>query len=523
MAARTHADTILGIIALALLSPAPGASQSVGDAAAAQARKRAPVEASKSATTEAAGEGHTVPTAPPSAKATQPSSITARSSSSRSGGSTSGGKVYTNQTLLETRDTALRGTFSGPRQVAGNHDAPGEAGTDSESESTSASTSTNTSTNTPRTSPTSTTSTASAPAPAPAPPSSPATTPQAPVGSGDTPKPGASNPPANGETPAIPELAKWKADMMTYGRRHCTAAFGSNLTSDQRLAHTYYDAVRVFYQIADYTGDSTWNACALKARAIYRDAYVLPNKGGVPGYWNFTTGLRMDWERTGDSLSKQAVTALATRAAFAADWTNVASLHDTSVSREVAYAILSYLNAEDVGEARRARLPIQAQESLSHIDQWFVSRTSRAPIPFSLVPAAAGQYYLQPFMVGLTTQALIRYAETTNDPRVLPAVKVALDQLWERAWVPANRSFWYQNWVADPRLTFPAQTGAPDLNLLIAPAFAWLYRQTGDITYRDRGDQVFAGGVKGAWLDGPKQFNQNYAWSFDYVKWRSEP
>src|SRR5439155_951696 len=38
--------------------------------------------------------------------------------------------------------------------------------------------------------------------------------------------------------------------------------------------------------------------------------------------------------------------------------------------------------------------------------------------------------------------------------------------------------------------------------------------------YRDRGDQVFAGGVLKAFLGSGKQFDQNYAWSFDYVKWR---
>jgi hypothetical protein len=32
---------------------------------------------------------------------------------------------------------------------------------------------------------------------------------------------------------------------------------------------------------------------------------------------------------------------------------------------------------------------------------------------------------------------------------------------------------------------------------------------------------VFAGGVKGAYLAGAKQYNQNYMWSFDYVRWRS--
>jgi hypothetical protein len=49
-----------------------------------------------------------------------------------------------------------------------------------------------------------------------------------------------------------------------------------------------------------------------------------------------------------------------------------------------------------------------------------------------------------------------------------------------------------------------------------------MYQQTGDTTYRDRGDQVFAGGVTRAYLNNGKQFNQNYMWSFDYVKWRSQ-
>jgi hypothetical protein len=62
---------------------------------------------------------------------------------------------------------------------------------------------------------------------------------------------------------------------------------------------------------------------------------------------------------------------------------------------------------------------------------------------------------------------------------------------------------------------------APDLNLLIAPLYAWLWKQTGNPSYRDRGDQLWQGGVEGAYLDGGKQFNQNYWWSFDYVAWRS--
>lgn len=54
------------------------------------------------------------------------------------------------------------------------------------------------------------------------------------------------------------------------------------------------------------------------------------------------------------------------------------------------------------------------------------------------------------------------------------------------------------------------------------PAYGWLYRETLEPRFRERGDLIFASGVRGAWLDGGKQFSQNYRWSFDYVRWRRE-
>ena len=46
-----------------------------------------------------------------------------------------------------------------------------------------------------------------------------------------------------------------------------------------------------------------------------------------------------------------------------------------------------------------------------------------------------------------------------------------------------------------------------------------MWTQTGDPKWRDRADAIFAGGVAGAFLGNPKQFNQSYRWSFDYVRW----
>lgn len=62
-------------------------------------------------------------------------------------------------------------------------------------------------------------------------------------------------------------------------------------------------------------------------------------------------------------------------------------------------------------------------------------------------------------------------------------------------WVPESRAFWYENWTPHRAQAFRAQPGALDLDLLITPAFAWLYKRTADSVYRDRADAIFAGGV----------------------------
>jgi len=312
---------------------------------------------------------------------------------------------------------------------------------------------------------------------------------------------------------------------VSFGRKTCDY-LGQPHTNDELLAAVYYDAVDVFLQIGEYTRDPAWTVCAQRAKTIYRDRYVLANKGQVPGYWNFTHGLTLDYLKTGDATSKDAVIVLSRTAAYARDSDlSVPSIRSAWASREVAYAIMTHLNAEKVGAAPRATTPQFIDLALRHMDQWFGSRSFRCPSVCD--PAAAkGQYYIQPFMVGLTSEALIMWFDKTHDARVVPAVKTALDWLWTHAWVPADEAFWYDNWVADPAQPFPPRPGAPDLNLLIATSYVWLYRQTGDVTYRQRGDQIFAGGVKRAFLAGNKQFNQSYRASFDYVKWRaagSEP
>jgi hypothetical protein len=117
--------------------------------------------------------------------------------------------------------------------------------------------------------------------------------------------------------------------------------------------------------------------------------------------------------------------------------------------------------------------------------------------------------------VGLTAHSLIRDWEQTHDARLVPALRRAADWLWGHAWDAVKEGMVYDvNGVDGPA------SAAPDLNLLIAPMYAFLYWQTGLTPYRDQADALFAGGVRLAYLADGKHFDQNYWWSFDYIRWR---
>jgi hypothetical protein len=294
----------------------------------------------------------------------------------------------------------------------------------------------------------------------------------------------------------IPGFSLWEENMKKYGMKH-SGEKAFVIINEPRCETFvwYYDGPRVFYQIAGYTGNSAWNTFAENNIMIYRD-YVFALNGRVPGWRIFPHGLYMHYKLTGDEKSKEAALMLAQKSAFASAGGGTGE----SLSRETAYCINAYLVAELLGEPRHAKLEQAVKYALGHIDQWFVQNTSKN---------------WAPFMFGLTCEALINYYEQVKkDPRILTAIKMGLDECWERAWIEEKQSFFY-------RADNPAGA-APTLNLLVAPAYAWVFLQTGDITYRDKGDKIFAGGVKGTYLDGGKQFSQNYRWSFDYVKWRNE-
>lgn len=301
--------------------------------------------------------------------------------------------------------------------------------------------------------------------------------------------------------PPIPELEEWAANMVQWGEFHCNPQRISELGTWEGNVW-YYDGMRVYYQIADYTKDPKWAECARLVGAVYR-GYVLNAGGLVPGWRVFPHGLHMDLLRTNDQGSKHALELLATKSAYAFPAGNASFEY----SRETAYILSAYLFAEQVGLPLDPDIKKSADFALGHLDQWAVSQTAS---------------YVQPYLVALTLESLIAYYERTRDPRIPGMVRTTADWLQANFWNPTNR--WFSYIQCKPGSTYQEcgqeYSTQGDLNLLIAPVYAWLYRTTGEAKYLAFGDEVFSSGIADHFLGYGKQFVQNYRWSFDYVKWR---
>ena len=310
-------------------------------------------------------------------------------------------------------------------------------------------------------------------------------------------------------TPA-PGLQKWEDNMRLYGKKHVNRNYVG--CCEDQTGVWYYDGARAFLQIFDHTGDSSYLDFARRIRTAYRDE-MLKTKGLVK-YAIFPHGLREFYKRYGDQKSKDALLAMRTdpgfgyRAQWGAPWNS---------SREMAYSLSLHVAAESVGLARKVEtsMGFEPGETLfdehlaivmGHFEQWFVSERAK---------------FVYPFMVGLSVEALIDYYEVSGDPEVLWLLKQAADKMYPNplTWHETSESMM----IVEEKSGVITRGPAPDLNMMIAPLYGWVFQQTGDVKYRDIGDRLFRSGAQKAYLDGGKQFSQNYRWSFKYLEWRVSP
>jgi Ca2+-binding RTX toxin-like protein len=303
-------------------------------------------------------------------------------------------------------------------------------------------------------------------------------------------------------------FATYVTQFDTYADQHWAS------TGADWAASNYYDRAKIYYEWWAATGDSSYLDRANALAVNYRVNYLEASNYGTSAHWSQIGGVALHYLVTGDQASLKAVGSVAD--SFTLPY-YMANLGRTDVSAEMdnrvqARVLESLLYAWKLGAP--SDVPGRDWGALLHtaLDAILSSQSADGAYHF-LQPRQLG--YNKPFMVGLLNDALIKYYETFDqDPRIIQAVKKSLDFMWANNWVSSAKAFEYIDGVV------PGEgdtTPAPDLNNLIVNGFGFIYKVTGDATYKTRGDLVFEGAVESAWLDGSKQFNQQYASSYKYI------
>jgi hypothetical protein len=314
-------------------------------------------------------------------------------------------------------------------------------------------------------------------------------------------------------------FSRYEADFNKYSNLHWESAGASWESAN------YYDRAFINYTWYARTGDVTYLNRGNALAEDYLLNYVEENQYGVASWWSMPKGITAHYLLNGDKASLTAIGKMAD--GVCSPWnsnSNWSNLFDPTFSegREIARALETLtqavlVQAPSAGFETRPGgndFPAKAKSLVEKILTTMQLPDGSRP-RFASGTDFEGKAVDKPFMNGLVNEALINYYEQVEaDPRIVPFIKANLDYMWANEWDATAKAFQY----VDKNVTSgDTDDPAPDLNGLIGTGFGFVYQHTGDATYLSRGDQVFAGGVEGAWLTGSKQFNQEYAYSLNYL------
>lgn len=309
---------------------------------------------------------------------------------------------------------------------------------------------------------------------------------------------------------------KWQEQMVTAGKKWCL----DNTVADSGA--WYYDGAKVYHSIRNFTGDPYFDQCITAQHNRY-SSIVDAAGGQVPGYRVFPHG----FDKQNDTARLQLLVSKSTYAHLFLNCSDQWSVHHPEISREVAYMLHTLIIADRRG--LQSPFFIQDVSEADHCTRIGNSHriTAKDALFFAkhhAISFVTSSDYVQSFMAGLTANALIEYYEDVEqDPEILSIVQVLADWLWNNAWYEAEQRFRYcVNRNGSLCLTAD-DPYSKDVQLLIAPMYAWLYAKgQGDI-YAERFDKAFISAVNGASIFwNGKIFTQNYRASFEAVYFREQ-
>jgi hypothetical protein len=287
--------------------------------------------------------------------------------------------------------------------------------------------------------------------------------------------------------PPIPSLKLWENSMTTLARQWCAnpAAPTETYSFGVEQQAWYYDGAWVYYQIADYTKDPLWNNCGKNISDQYK-AYVDSADGAPPAWRVFTDGLSRSAELWGGAYGNT----IARMGVNGRYQLQGGFVRDDGI-RETAYRLETAITYERVFASRLPTMLKSADLLIGMFDILF-SQPNSQPTTNQL------------FFDGLALRSLIGYYDLTGDSRVPGLVKTALDWIWDRAWDNTQGMLRYNAYPYGPSCgtaNFNSgnnycvggnHTWGTEMIPMVSPAYAWFWSITGDDTYRERADAMFA-------------------------------
>ena len=356
---------------------------------------------------------------------------------------------------------------------------------------------------------------------------------------------------------AVPELAAFEATIFGQGPRWGTYMDPAGPhTQSEKFFHEFYGTANTFQRISDYTGQAQpWLTYAQWGNEVFR-TYLISTGYATQGLRRFTHGMFRE-HMVNQTVTLQELEMLRDIPAYSKVSEGRGQGGSEHRSRPVALAIVANLHAEKAGSPRAIesgapRFATFIPWTGSHLYEWRTGDYRGTP--------DVGIPRFAPFMFALTAHALINYIEHEralgNDPNQYwpqsypmdygqgttpgvatvnwPTITDALEDVasWAVLQSTHDSDPTLKMWTPDSRgyASFRYETSnspsiATGLNLMIAPTYAWLWKETGDRRYRDWADQLFGAGAlnsASAAKNSGKHFNQQFFTTFDYFKWRAE-
>jgi hypothetical protein len=287
------------------------------------------------------------------------------------------------------------------------------------------------------------------------------------------------------------------------------------------ITENYYDRAMFHWVWWARTGDVKYWIRAVHYLMAYRENYMRGYDYRVQPHNMMVEGFELHYLLTGDEESRYGVGAMASMLT-SPSWIgrideNVPSYMEGRIMSRILLGILTAhrLELETADSRQTKNMRDLATEAVGRI---LNRQTSLGTYPAEVTCGEQLNY-----MTGLINEVFAKYYDLIHpDPRIPAAIAKSLDYMWSTQWKAADGGFAYLS-AGTCEGVGSHTTGSPDLNMLIGHGFGWMYRQTGDAKWRERGDVIFNEGVSKAWFGSStfttaeKQFNESYRSSWQYL------